>query len=75
MKRELNKERSKLLHAIEKLLEGPMLFLGFVWLLLLVIEFIWRLPTPLVYLGYTIWVLFLVDFLVKFSWRRASCPS
>lgn len=66
MKRELNKERSKLLHAIEKLLEGPMLFLGFVWLLLLVIEFIWGLPTPLVYLGYTIWVLFLVDFLVKF---------
>ena len=43
-----------------------MLFFGFVWLLLLVIEFIWGLPKYLMYLGYTIWVLFVIDFLVKF---------
>lgn len=66
MKPTLNRERSKLLHSIEKLLEGPMLFFGFVWLLLLVVEFIWGLPRYLMYLGYTIWVLFVIDFLVKF---------
>jgi voltage-gated potassium channel len=54
MKVELNRERWKLLRSVEKLLEGPMVFLGFVWLILLVIEFIWGLPKMLMYLGYTI---------------------
>jgi voltage-gated potassium channel len=66
MKVQLNKERNKLLSAFEKFLEVPMLILGFVWLVLLVIELIWSLPKPLEYLSITIWVLFIIDFIIKF---------
>ena len=59
-------ERKKLLNTIENLLEGPMAFLGFVWLVLLVIELVWGLSKPLEYLSITIWVVFIFDFLVKF---------
>ena len=66
MKQQLVNERKKLLSSIEKLLEGPMVFLGFVWLLLLIIELVWGLSTVLEYLSITIWVIFIFDFLIKF---------
>ena len=59
-------ERKKLLNTVDRLLEGPMVFLGFVWLALLVIELVWGLSKPLEYLSITIWVVFIFDFLVKF---------
>src|SRR5688500_17225698 len=59
-------ERKKLLSSIENLLEGPMVFLGFVWLVLLIVELIRGLSPALQYLSYTIWVLFILDFAVKF---------
>jgi voltage-gated potassium channel len=59
-------ERKKLLVTLERLLEGPMIFLGFVWLLLLVIELIWGLPPVLEYVSITIWAIFIFDFLLKF---------
>lgn len=46
-------------------MEGPMIFLGFVWLVLLIVEFIWGLTPPLEQLTLTIWVVFILDFLVK----------
>lgn len=60
-------ERKKLLNTIERLLEGPMVFLGFVWLALLVIELVWGLLKPLEYLSITIWAVFIFDFILKFS--------
>lgn len=66
MKEELIHERKKLLISVEKLLEGPMVFLGFVWLLLLVIELVHGLSKPLEYASLTIWMLFIIDFLIKF---------
>ncbi len=66
MKKQLINERKKLLTSIEKLLEAPMIFLGFVWLVLLVIELIWGLNKPLEYASLTIWVIFIVDFIIKF---------
>lgn len=63
---QLISERKKLLTSIEKFLEGPMIFLGFVWLALLVIELIWGLNKPLEYASLTIWIIFIIDFLVKF---------
>ncbi len=66
MKQQLSNERNKLLRSVEKLLEGPMIFLGFVWLVLLIVELIWRLTKPLEYLSFTIWGIFFIDFLVKF---------
>jgi len=59
-------ERKKLLNTVEKFLEAPMVFLGFVWLVLLVIELIWGLSKPLEYLSITIWIVFIIDFLLKF---------
>lgn len=59
-------ERNKLLATIDKLLDGPMVFLGFVWLILLVVELIWGLPKILEYLSLTIWIIFIIDFLIKF---------
>jgi voltage-gated potassium channel len=66
MEKELTDERKKLLTSVENLLEGPMVFLGFVWLILLVIELIWGLPKILDYLSLTIWFIFIVDFIIKF---------
>lgn len=66
MKEQLVNERKKLLTSIEKVLEGPMVFLGFVWLTLLIIELVWGLSKPLEYASLTIWVIFIIDFLIKF---------
>jgi len=66
MKEQLINERKKLLTSIEKLLEAPMIFLGFVWLVLLVIELIWGLNKPLEYSSLTIWIIFIIDFFIKF---------
>ncbi|HEU4634502.1 MAG TPA: ion transporter [Flavisolibacter sp.] len=65
MKQQLARERYKLLSSVEKILEGPMIFLGFVWLVLLVIELIWGLTKPLEYLSLTIWGVFIIDFIIK----------
>ena len=50
---------------IESMLEGPMVFLGFVWLVLLVIELIWKLPSALEVLSIVIWIIFIIDFIIK----------
>ncbi len=66
MDNQLFNERKRLLTSIEKVLEGPMIFLGFVWLILLVIELIWGLSKPLEYVSLVIWIIFIVDFIIKF---------
>ncbi|MDQ6755616.1 MAG: potassium channel protein [Bacteroidota bacterium] len=65
MKQQLISERKKLLTTIEKTLEGPMIFLGFVWLVLLVIDLIWGLSKTLQYTSIIIWIIFIIDFLIK----------
>jgi voltage-gated potassium channel len=42
-----------------------MVFLGFVWLVLLVVELLWGLTKVLEYLSITIWVIFIIDFGIK----------
>lgn len=64
---ELEKERYTLLQQLEDWLETPMLVLGFVWLALLVIELIWGLSPLLEGLGTVIWIVFVIDFSVKFT--------
>ncbi|WP_242920052.1 potassium channel family protein [Pontibacter liquoris] len=66
VKHQLARERSKLLNRIERALEGPMVVLGFIWLVLLVVELIWGL-TPLLQVCSTIiWIIFILDFTLKF---------
>jgi voltage-gated potassium channel len=60
-------ERESLLETLEDWLETPLLILGFVWLGLLVYEFIWNLSPALELLGTIIWIIFIVDFVLKFT--------
>jgi voltage-gated potassium channel len=62
----LDAERRELLGRLEDWLETPMLILGFVWLALLVIEFTRGASPGLEAAGTTIWVIFIVDFALKF---------
>jgi len=50
---------------LEKVLEGPMIFLGFLWLVLLMIEFIYGFNREMEIISTVIWIVFIVDFLVK----------
>ncbi|MDQ3666297.1 MAG: ion transporter [Acidobacteriota bacterium] len=66
-KRALDDERSEVLQQLEDWLETPMLVLGFVWLALLVIELTWGLSPLLETIGTVIWIIFIIDFAVKFT--------
>lgn len=66
-KGELKKERSEWLQQVEKWLETPMLVLGFAWLVLLVVDLIWRLNPLLQVISNVIWIIFTVDFVVTFT--------
>lgn len=62
----IKEERRSLVARLEDWLETPMLVLGFVWLALLVYELIWNLSPALELAGTIIWVIFIVDFALKF---------
>jgi voltage-gated potassium channel len=62
----LKNERYELLRRMEDLLETPMLVLAFVWLALLVVELIWGESLLFESIGTIIWVIFILDFAVKF---------
>lgn len=68
VERELETERKRLLRQIEHFMELPMVVLGFVWLVLLVLELTLRQKNDtLIHLSTGIWVIFVLDFLVKFT--------
>lgn len=60
-------ERQSLVEQLEGWLETPLLILGFVWLALLVYELIWNLSPALELLGTVIWIIFILDFALKFT--------
>lgn len=68
---ELERERWELLGQIERSLEVPMLVLGFVWLILLGIELLWEdiwSRNPLLdALSTSIWVVFILHFLLELT--------
>ncbi len=61
----LKRERYELLERLEGWLETPMLVLAFVWLVLLVVELTRGESLLFTFLGTTIWVVFILDFVVK----------
>ena len=65
-RQQFNEERRSLLTQLEDWLDMPMMMLGFVWLGLLIYEFIWNLPPALEITGTIIWLIFILDFTVKF---------
>lgn len=67
IREQIKAEREGLLVQLEDWLETPMLILGFVWLVLLVYEFVWNLSPALKIAGTIIWIIFILDFALKFT--------
>jgi voltage-gated potassium channel len=63
---EVEAERESALHQLEDLLETPMVVLGFVWLLLLILELVRGVGPLLHALGTAIWIAFILDFALRF---------
>ncbi|MGA7616971.1 MAG: ion transporter [Thermoanaerobaculia bacterium] len=61
------RERHRLLAHISGWLELPMIFLAFVWLILLIVEWVSGLTPFMQQLGTVIWALFVADFLLRFT--------
>ena len=59
-------ERNQLLKRFEGFFELPMVILGFVWLGLLIVELVHKTSPALETFGLIIWVIFILDFLVKY---------
>ena len=66
VRRQIEEERQSLVVRLEDWLETPMLVLGFAWLALLVYELIWNLSPALELFGTIIWIIFILDFALKF---------
>jgi voltage-gated potassium channel len=64
---DLERERWAVLQDLEDWLELPMVVLAFVWLLLLVAEFIWGERWLFATIGTIIWIVFIIDFVVKLA--------
>lgn len=64
--KKLSGERKKLLNNIVRVSETPMIILAFIWLVLLVIELVDKTTSLLQNIGVIIWVIFILDFLLKF---------
>ena len=64
---ETAEERRGQLHDLEGWLETPMLVLSFVWLVLVGVELVWGGSDSLEVFGTAIWVIFIVEFLVRFT--------
>jgi voltage-gated potassium channel len=62
---QVKSERYKLLKRVEAILEPVLIFLGFIWLLLIVIDLVRGLPYYLVWISTIIWVIFILDFILK----------
>lgn len=67
VKQTLENERTEIVGQLEDWLETPMLVLGFVWLLLLVVELTTGLSELLETVGTVIWIIFILDFAIKFT--------
>ncbi len=65
-KQEFNQERREILEQLEGWLETPMLVLSFGWLVLFLIEVIWGLSPLLEVVGWLIWSIFILNFMVEF---------
>jgi voltage-gated potassium channel len=63
---ELKDEREQLLQQVQDLLETPMIVLGFAWLVLLIVDLVWGLRPFLAGLMTLIWIIFILDFLLRF---------
>jgi voltage-gated potassium channel len=62
----VDNERWEILEQVESWLELPVVILGFFWLGLLLVELLWGLTPFLDAMFYLIWIVFLIDFFLRF---------
>lgn len=62
-----DKQRWRLLKQLESVLETPMVVLGFIWLGLMIIDLVRGETRLTATAGRFIWIIFIVDFLIRFS--------
>lgn len=69
MKSDLNEgqDRLRVLQQLEDWLETPMLVLSFIWLVLVLVELVWGTSELLEVFGVGIWILFILEFLLRFA--------
>ena len=60
------RERLEILKQLEESLEKPMLVLSFIWLALVLVELAWKTSGIFELLGTAIWILFILEFLLRF---------
>lgn len=64
---EEERERWEVLTQLEDWLERPMLVLSFIWLSLVIVELVWTTSGVFELLGTIIWVIFIIEFLLRFA--------
>jgi voltage-gated potassium channel len=62
----LYRERTLLVNHLVDWLEMPTVVLSFVWLVLLIVEFVWGLPPQFKFANAAIWTVFAIDFFLEF---------
>ncbi|MBA2711152.1 MAG: potassium channel protein, partial [Tatlockia sp.] len=63
----LTSQRKKALFLWEKWFEFPLIILALIWLILLILELVQGLNLILETLSFAIWMIFIIDFVVRFS--------
>lgn len=66
VRKRIEVERDGILHKIEDWLETPLVALAFVWLILMALEFTSNEPTRYQGVANVIWVIFILEFILKF---------
>lgn len=64
---ETEQERWQVLGQMEDWLERPMLVLSFIWLSLVLVELIWTTSGLFELLGTIIWIIFILEFVLRFA--------
>ncbi|MBD2093494.1 ion transporter [Microcoleus sp. FACHB-1515] len=64
-KQAIEQEQFEILQQLEDWLEMPMLLLSFVWLALFIVELTWGLTPLLETLSLVIWIIFILEFILK----------
>ncbi|NLG50726.1 MAG: ion transporter [Chloroflexi bacterium] len=65
MSKETDQERWELLEQIDEITTVPVIVLSFVWVIVVLVEFIWGASPYLLTIGYLIWGIFILDFVVS----------
>src|SRR3546814_20192498 len=73
-RQELENNRLELQGQIEDWLEKPLIVLGFVWLILLIVELTWGLTPILQIVVNVIWGVFVFDFCLRFVLAPRKLP-